>query len=161
MFLILQSLQKKDYTLFMNLTIRFHPNTEHILAEEQRSFLYEINNRTPVPGAFPVFPLYCPLTASFFAGKKQDELKNSFSEVKITELYTDDESIFFKVEIKTSDGQTFSEKIKAGTAAGSAFSEKKARRLNLNCSSFQVAEIKKTGFTYELWNPVWCKCRKH
>lgn len=145
----------------MNLTIRFHPNTEHILAEEQRSFLYEINSSTPVPAAFPVFPLYCPLATSFFSGKKQDELKDAFSEVRITELYTEADCIFFNVEIETSDGNTFSEKIKAGIAEGNAFSEKFTRRLNLNCRSFQVAEIKKTGFTYELWNPVWCKCRKH
>lgn len=80
----------------MNLTIRFHPNTEHILAEEQRSFLYEINSNTPVPAAFPVFPLYCPLTTSFFSGKKQDELKDAFSEVRITELYTEADCIFLR-----------------------------------------------------------------
>ena len=145
----------------MNLTIRFHPNTEHILAEEQRSFLYEINSNTPVPAAFPVFPLYCPLNNDFFKGKKQNELKKSFSELFIKRIFTEKGRIFFEAELKMADGHNISEKFIAGTSENANLIRNYEKLLNLNCRTFQVAEIKKTGFAYELWNPVWCKCMKH
>ena len=65
--------------------------------------------------------------------------------------------LLFTVEIKI-ENISVEEKILAG------FTEIKTEskildELNIKCRSFQIAELKKTGFTYEIWNPVWCKLK--
>ena len=157
---ILQSLEKKNYTTSMNLVIRFHPNTELLLIEAQKKILYEINSLFEKCIAFPCYPLVCPLSNDFFKGKKQNELKKSFSELFIKRIFTEKGRIFFEAELKMADGHNISEKFIAGTSENANLIHHYEKLLNLNCRTFQVAEIKKTGPSSELWNPVWCKCCK-
>ncbi|MBQ5998569.1 MAG: hypothetical protein IJL70_03770 [Treponema sp.] len=145
----------------MNLVIRFHPNTELLLIEEQKKFILEINSRFEKCISFPFYPLVCPLNNDFFKSKNQAEIKNIFSDFVIRKIFTEKDKIFFEAKLKLIGGQNITEKFTAGTSENANLIQNKEKDLNLKCRTFQIAEIKKTGFTYELWNPVWCKCKTH
>ena len=77
--------------------------------------------------------------------------------ISIKNIKIENSELLFTVEIKI-ENISVEEKILAG------FTEIKTEskildELNIKCRSFQIAELKKTGFTYEIWNPVWCKLK--
>lgn len=141
----------------MDLIIRFNPSTENQLIKKQKEILFRLNSTSEKSRFFPNYPILCPLNAEIFSNKNAHDIKKIITALSIKQLKLENSEIYFSVEIQT-ENSTAEEKILIGTAENNAVLEV-LEDTNLKCRSFQIAELKKTGFTYEIWNPVWCKLK--
>lgn len=141
----------------MDLIIRLNPSTEHQLIKLQKEFLLSLNSSFGKSVFFPHYPILCFLTNQVFTDKNIPKIKKNITNFSIKNIKIENSELLFTVEIKI-ENISVEEKILAG------FTEIKTEskildELNIKCRSFQIAELKKTGFTYEIWTPVWCKLK--
>ena len=144
----------------MTKCLQFHKDDELILVREQKKIIKLINSLEDKNSAYPLFPLFCPLSNPDYEGIPNSQFKNIFSKIKIQNIEILENKLFFNVCIETNEQKIFQEKLYF--ARLSKWDEKinkiiKEEIFEKEIRIFQIIEIKKTGFSYEIWNPVWCK----
>lgn len=139
--------------------ILLNKDDEYFFSSQQKSILLKLNGDSSPAAFLPFYPLCITLDAEYFNGNRTfPDIKKSLQKITVKSPHLIDSVLFWPVEITLNNGITLEEKIVFGKVTSNT-EKTLTEELCRNIRVFRLAEIKKTGFVFEIQKPVWVKLR--
>lgn len=138
--------------------ILLQKDDELFFIKKQKSILLGLNGDASPAVALPLYPLHiCLESQNSDVHPTLAQLKNNITKVTVQSPALHENQLYWPVTITFKDGTTAAEKMIFATVKKEIpeLSEDFSKELKI----FRLADIKKTGFVFEIQKPVWCKIK--